>query len=206
MKRAGFAAGIFAGWRLYNGWILALPLVASAAWPAESVHVILETALGQIEVAVNAKRAPITAANFLRYVDAGLYDGGAFHRSVRLDNQPNDTIKIEVIQAAADHSRRNQFFEMIPLEPTSLTGLKHRDGTISMARTKPNTARHDFFICLGDQPSLDFGGMRNPDRMGFAAFGKVVKGMDVVRRIHQSPTRNQKLTPPILIHRAYRKR
>jgi peptidyl-prolyl cis-trans isomerase A (cyclophilin A) len=181
-------------------------LCAAGTGGAAPVHVVLETAAGLIEVAVDVKRAPKTSANFLRYVDAGLYDGGAFHRSVRLDNQAGSDVKIEVIQAAADRSRRSQFFDMIPLERTSVTGLKHRDGTISMARTKPDTARHDFFICIGDQPSLDFGGRRNPDGQGFAAFGRVVKGMDVVRKIHQSPVTDQKLTPPIRILRAYRKR
>jgi peptidyl-prolyl cis-trans isomerase A (cyclophilin A) len=211
MKQVGSVAGTCEVWRLSNLSTL-LPvapllmvLCAAGLGSAAPVHVVIETAAGNIEVAVDVKRAPKTSANFLRYVDAGLYDGGTFHRSVRMDNQPHNDVKIEVIQAAADRSRRSQFFDMIPLERTSVTGLKHRDGTISMARTKPDTARHDFFICIGNQPALDFGGQRNPDGQGFAAFGRVVKGMDVVRKIHQSPVTDQRLTPPIRILRAYRK-
>lgn len=206
MKRVGSVAGIFEAWRPSSvSTLLPLLLCAASLMFAAPVHVVLETSAGRIEVAVDLKRAPKTSANFLRYVDAGLYNGGAFHRSVRMDNQPHSEIKIEVIQAAGDRSRRPQFFDMIPLERTSVTGLKHVNGAISMARAKPDTARHDFFICVGNQPSLDFGGMRNPDGQGFAAFGRVVKGMDVVKKIHQSPVTDQKLNPPIRILRAYRK-
>jgi peptidyl-prolyl cis-trans isomerase A (cyclophilin A) len=87
----------------------------------------------------------------------------------------------------------------VPLERTSVTGLRHLDGTLSMARDGPDTATSDFFICIGDQPSLDFGGKRNPDGQGFAAFGHVVGGMDVVRRIQAAPADGQSLTPPVRI-------
>ena len=101
-------------------------------------------------------------------------------------------------EAAADP------FAPIPLERTSETGILHTDGAISMARGGPDTATHSFFICIGDQPSLDFGGMRNPDGQGFAAFGRVVTGMDVVRAIHEAPYEAQQLTPPVRIVRVYR--
>lgn len=167
-------------------------------------RVIIQTGLGNIEVEVDTIRAPITSANFLRYVDLGFYRFGRFHRTVRADNQPNDKIKIAVIQAGLD-SLRVKDFPPIPLERTRTTGLSHKDGTISMARDGPNTATSDFFICIGDQPSLDYGGKRNPDGQGFAAFGRVVLGMDVVRKIQVSPARGQTLDPPIPIDAIVRK-
>jgi len=178
-----------------------------AAQDAKPVRVVIETGLGKIEVELDAKHAPGTVANFLRYVDGQHYDGGRFHRTVTLhpDNQPNNTVKIEVIQAGprVDESvapaDRKEIFPPIPLERTNTTGILHKDGVISMARSGPNTATGDFFICVGDQPDLDFGGKRNPDGQGFAAFGHVVKGMDVVKKIHISPVEAQRLTPPVKI-------
>jgi peptidyl-prolyl cis-trans isomerase A (cyclophilin A) len=168
------------------------------------VMVLLETALGNIEVAVDRGRAPVTAANFLHYVDGGFYDGGRFHRTVTPDNQPNDTIRIEVIQGGVNPARDGERNPPIPLERTTATGLAHRDGTISMARFAPDSAVSDIFICIGDQPTLDFGGMRNPDGQGFAAFGEVVAGLDVVRAIQGRPCEGQRLTPPIAITGARR--
>ena len=185
--------------------VLALPTV----WPLplmsdELVKVILVTERGEIELALDARRAPATTANFLRYLKRGAYDGGEFHRTVKPDNQPDKQIKIEVIQARVDPARAKSGDPPIPLERTSKTGLKHLDGTISMAREGPDSATSDFFICIGDQPELDFGGRRNPDGQGFAAFGRVVRGMDSVRAIEQSPAQGQKLKPPIKILRAFR--
>lgn len=167
------------------------------------IVVVLETERGEIEVALDAGRAPATTANFLRYVDAGFYDGGVFHRTVKPDNQPDKKIKIEVIQAGINPARAKEDGAPIALERTSKTGLKHLDGTISMARAGPDTATSDFFICIGDQPELDFGGRRNPDGQGFAAFGRVVRGMEVVRAIQQAPAEGQALKPPVKILRAY---
>jgi peptidyl-prolyl cis-trans isomerase A (cyclophilin A) len=181
-------------------------IVASGAQAAAPVRVSIETELGTIEIEVDRARAPVTAANFLRYVDAGHYDGGRFHRTVRIDNQPDNEVKIEVIQGGVDPARERDQLPPIPLERTSSTGLSHRDGTVSMARAEPDTATSDFFICVGDQPSLDFGGARNPDGQGFAAFGRVVSGMDVVRRIQAAPAEKQALVPPIAISRIARKR
>ena len=163
------------------------------------VRVTMQTELGNIELAIDSARAPVTATNFLRYVDGGRYEGGRFHRTVTMDNQPTNAVKIEVIQWSAAPRGDRPALPPIELERTSVTGLKHLDGTISMARSGPNTATSDVFICIGDQPSLDFGGARNADGQGFAAFGKVVAGMDVVRRIQASPANGQTLTPPIRI-------
>lgn len=170
----------------------------------KDIRVVMETQKGIIEIVLNAGRAPVTTANFLHYVDAGLYNGGVFHRTVTPDNQPDNKIKIQVIQGGINPARAKEDGPPIPLERTNKTGLKHLDGTISMARDGPDTATSDFFICIGDQPSLDFGGKRNPDGQGFAAFGRVVRGMDVVRAIQNSPAHGQTLTPPIRILRVYR--
>ena len=176
----------------------------SPAPPAATapVRVVLETALGRIEIEVDSSRAPVTAANFLRYVERGDYDGGRFHRTVRDGNQPGKTVLIDVVQAGRDPASARPDLPPIPLERTSVTGLRHVDGAVSMARDGPDTATSDFFICVGDQPELDFGGRRNPDGQGFAAFGRVVAGMDVVRRIHRSPADGQSLTPPVAIRKA----
>ena len=163
------------------------------------VRVIISTDFGDIEVDIDTGSAPGTSANFLRYVDAGHYDGGQFHRTVTMDNQPNDTVRIEVIQASVKEEFAEQGFDAIPMERTSVTGLRHVDGAISMARGQPDSATSSFFFCINDQPSLDFGGNRNPDLQGFAAFGQVVSGMDVVRAIQGQPYEGQTLTPPVRI-------
>ncbi len=172
------------------------------------VLVRLETPLGTIDLAIDAKRAPVTSANFLKYVDGGFYDGGRFHRATRADNYtpvPPNRPLLEVIQAGIDPARRKEGFGAIPLERTSVTGLRHVVGTVSMARAPAaDSATSDFFICLNDQPSLDFGGLRFDDGQGAAAFGRVVAGMDVVRRIQQQPVEKQALTPPVAIVKAAR--
>lgn len=172
------------------------------------VLVRLETPLGVIDLAIDTKRAPITAANFLEYVDGGFYDGGRFHRATRPDNytpDPPNRPMMQVIQAGIDPERRRDGFKPIPLERTSVTGLRHVVGTVSMARApQADSARSDFFICLDDQPSLDFGGKRFEDAQGAAAFGRVVAGMDVVRKIQQQPVQKQALTPPVPITKAAR--
>lgn len=198
MKQAGFAVGICAGWLLCSGSLAAL-------WSAAGPVVVLETEFGAIEVQLDPARAPRTVHNFLRYVEHGFYDGGQFHRTVKLDNQPDNRIRIEVIQASVKPGRENEGFEPIPLERTSVTGLRHTDGVISMARDGPDTAHDSFFITVGDQPSLDYGGMRNPDGQGFAAFGRVTLGMEIVRRIQHAPAKGQQLHPAVKIRRAYKK-
>jgi peptidyl-prolyl cis-trans isomerase A (cyclophilin A) len=186
----------------------------SAAPDAQSkpVRVLVQTELGDIVVEVDQAKAPNTAANFLKYVDAGHYNGGMWHRTVTLDNQPESTVKIEVIQAGVNPEFAGSGFPPIALERTSVTGLLHKDGAISMARGMPDSATSGWFICINDQPSLDFGGARNPDGQGFAAFGRVVTGMDVVRKIQMAPSsadrktnaEAQRLTPPIRIIKAAR--
>lgn len=171
---------------------------------AAPVRVLLTTERGEIELALDPAHAPATTANFLRYVDRGFYDGGGFHRTVKPDNQGGTPVKIEVIQAGIAPAHLKEDGPKIALERTRDTGLRHIDGAISMARDGPDTATSDFFICVGAQPELDFGGRRNADGQGFAVFGKVVRGLDVVRAIQQAPAAGQKLTPPVKIFKAVR--
>lgn len=170
---------------------------------AKPVRVLIETDKGDVEVELDPK-APNTVANFLKYVDGKFYDGGKFHRTVTPDNQPDNKVKIEVVQAGINPARTKDEFKPIELERTKHTGLKHKDGTISMARDGPDTATGDFFICIGDQPELDFGGKRNPDGQGFAAFGRVTRGMDVVRKIQSAPADGQALKPAVAIKKITR--
>ncbi|MCS6808254.1 MAG: peptidylprolyl isomerase [Candidatus Kapabacteria bacterium] len=183
------------------------PQAYSSSDTASIVRVVMYTALGSIEVELYRRAAPATVQNFLEYVAGGYYTGSMFYRTVRKDNQPDkpDSIKIEAIQATISSLYAQHAMPPILMETTQQTGIRHLDGTISMARDEPNTAQYEFFICIGDQPQLDFGGHRNPDGYGFAAFGRVVKGMDVVRKIHQSPSAGQALTPPIMIFSIQRK-
>ena len=186
---------------------MAVVIAGPRAAAQSPVRVLVQTELGDIVLEVDAKSAPNTAANFLRYLDAGHYDGGTFHRTVKMDNQPDSPVKIEVIQAGVNADRAKDGFPAIPLERTSVTGLRHVGGAISMARGQADSATSGWFICINDQPSLDFGGARNPDGQGFAAFGRVVQGMDVVRAIQRAPnTDAQRLTPPIKILKAARVR
>lgn len=168
-------------------------------------EVIINTGFGEIHVALDLQNAPVTSANFLRYVDAGLFDSACFYRVVRPDNQQNDSIRIAVIQGGRYNQEETGGFPPIAHETTEMTGIRHLNGTISMARWTPGTATSEFFICVGDQPELDYGAKRNPDGQGFAAFGQVTKGMDVVMKIHSIEAPTQYLDKPILIYSIKRK-
>ncbi len=168
-------------------------------WSAENPRVLMKTELGDILIEVFPEKAPITVANFLRYVDESRFEGAVFYRVVTKDNQPNNDIKIEVIQGGLGSTPDAKALPPIEHETTDVTGILHKDGVISMARLMPGSASSDFFICVGNQPSLDYLGMRNRDGMGFAAFGRVVEGMDVVRKIQQQPEERQYLPKPVKI-------
>lgn len=162
-------------------------------------QVIIETAEGSIYIDIDTLNAPVTAKNFLMHVRAGRYKGAAFYRVVRMDNQVADKVKIEVIQGGIDLGGHYGKIRPISHETTRQTGLKHLDGTISMARNEPGSASTEFFICIGPQPSLDFGGNRNPDGQGFAAFGQVVRGMETVQAIQAKKDKGQMLLEAIPI-------
>lgn len=168
----------------------AAPAAAQNAGPAPDVEpataeVVLETTMGDIVVALETERAPITAGNFLRYVDEGRLDGTVFYRAMHLDwgEQPNGLIQ------GGTQFDPERILEPIAHEPTSQTGLSHTRGALSMARNEPGTATGDFSILLGDQPGLD----ADPDnpapnlRAGYAVFGHVIDGMEVVEAIHAAP-------------------
>lgn len=157
----------------------------------------ISTELGNITVEIYDKKAPLTAANFLRYMDDGLFKDSKFYRVVTKTNQPDNDVKIEVIQGGL--FSEDKMYEPIRHETTRETGVMHKDGVISMARNEPGSATSEFFICVGDQPELDFGGKRNPDGQGFAAFGKVIGGMEVVRKIQAQPEQEQMLDPVVRI-------
>ncbi len=168
-----------------------------------TVPIRIETQLGNIDAYLDSARAPVTVTNFLRYVDERLYDSASFFRTVTLQNQPNDSVRIQVIQGGKARGMRG--FPPIPLERTSVTGLTHLDGTLSMARSGPDTGTDQFSIMIGDQPALDFGGKRNKDGQGFAAFGRVTSGSDVIRKIQAQPASGQYMTTPVTILRIVRR-
>jgi peptidyl-prolyl cis-trans isomerase A (cyclophilin A) len=162
-------------------------------------RIMMKTSFGNITCEIDTVHAPVTAQNFLNHIKLKTYSDAVFYRVVRLDNQPNSKVKIEVIQGGLYADEKIDRQPPIPHETTKITGLKHLDGTISMARNEPGTASTEFFICVGDQPELDFGGSRNGDGQGFAAFGKVIKGMDVVHKIQQQKDTSQYLVEPVKI-------
>lgn len=179
----------------------------TAPTPATLVRVVLTTALGPITLALDKTHAPITTANFLRYVDAKRLDGIDFYRAMKL------ALDNGLIQGGVRDGKL--LYPPIALEPTSRTGLKHVDGTISMARAAPDSARADFFIIVGPMPSLDSQPDQPGDNAGFAAFGQVVEGMEIVRQILAAPTsptegdgpmKGQMLAPKIRILTARRVR
>lgn len=175
-----------------------LLLISILSNAQNTVKCSIVTSIGEIQVELYPEKAPITVNNFLKYVDQKLYDNTNFYRVCTPENEAARAIKIEVVQAA-DLSK-DLLFPAIKIETTEHTKLKHLNGTISMARAEPNTAQSSFFICINDQPELDFGGKRNPDGYGFAAFGKVVKGMDLVLKIQSGQNINQVLISPIFIY------
>jgi len=188
--------------------LLAAPAAQQSDPARGEVLVRIETALGNVDLAIDTARAPITAGNFLKYVDGGFYDGGRVHRATRADNYtpnlPNRPL-LEIIQADINPTRAAGRFPPIPLERTTVTGLTHVVGTVSMPRgDQADSARSGFVIHLNDQPSLNHGGKRFDDGQGTAAFGRVIAGLDVVRVIQRQPVQGQSLAPPVEIKKAYR--
>lgn len=162
-----------------------------------TINCEIKTTEGSIFVELYPEKAPITVANFLKYIESTKYDNSSFFRVCDSQNEADRKIKIEVIQGGLLDETSD--FPPIQLETTVQTGIQHKNGTISMARLEPHTATNSFFICIGDQPDLDFGGERNPDGQGFGAFGKVTKGMDIVLTIQKQKDTSQYLVKPILI-------
>ncbi|MEL7563417.1 MAG: peptidylprolyl isomerase [Dehalobacterium sp.] len=183
-------------------------------------RVYILTELGEIIVEVFESQAPRTSSHFLKYVDEGYYNGATFYRTVRsADNQPQNKVKIDVIEGGYYNEYYDQALKVdmvegkpydeskgrlgphprIMLEPTSETGIKHLDGTVTLGRTTPEMVDDSLVICIGDQPELDAGGRRHEDGLGFPAFGRVVEGMDLVRCIYGMNAEGQKLIPEVKI-------
>jgi peptidyl-prolyl cis-trans isomerase A (cyclophilin A) len=171
-----------------------------------TVKVSILTSEGPILVELEKERAPITTKNFLRYVDARRFDNISFYRAVGSVSVPNET-DYGFIQGGVKYDPK-KVYPPIPHEPTSKTGLSHTDGTISMARNAPGTATGDWFIVVGPMTSMDANPAATGDNQGFAAFGHVVEGLDVVKKIlaaPRSPTlgegvmKGQMLAPPVKI-------
>lgn len=171
-------------------------LPAFAAGPAK---ICIDTEFGDIIAEIYTKEAPRTATHFLKYVKEGLFTGGSFYRTVRADNQGSAAVKISVIQGGPNVWRARSAKETIMVETTKETGLKHLDGTLSLARMTLDSGNENFFVCVGDQPELDFGGKRHEDGQGFAAFGRVTEGMDIVRRIQLQKADGQGVVIPVRI-------
>ena len=164
------------------------------------IPISMEAELGPIQLELYPDRAPITVSNFLRYVDENRYEDFHFYRVVHMENQPDNDVKIEVIQGGLGFDKHPMELPTIVHETTDKTGIRHLNGILSMARLEPGTASSEIFICINDQPELDFGGKRNPDSQGFAAFGKVISGMDVIRKIQLLPETNQILDKVVKVN------
>lgn len=178
-----------AGWRdLRRAALATVALFVLVGCASQEPAVIIDTSAGQIVVELYPEAAPATVANFLAYVDSGRYDNSSFYRVVRDDNQAQNNVLIDVIQGGQGSDASGVSLAPVVHENTAVTGLRHLDGTLSLARLEPGTGSSEFFICVGDQPALDHGGLRNPDGQGFAAFGRTIQGLNVVRRIQAMPT------------------
>src|SRR6478609_11578915 len=164
-------------------------------------HVEIQTKFGDIEIELYPQQAPKTVAAFLSYIDSGYYKKATFYRVLRADEQPTNAQKSELVQGGIWQTDYKLAARIpgIPHETTQQTNIHHKDGTISLARLEPGTANTEFFICVGDQPGFDYGGANNPDGQGYAPFGKVVKGMSVVRSIYEAPENDGGFEPLIYI-------
>lgn len=174
-------------------------LLAACGTKYKNPHIEIQTKFGDIEVELYPDQAPKTVANFLAIIKRGFYKNSTFYRVLNDENQPSNAPKAELIQGGI-HYTSKAVMSGLPHETTKQTGILHKRGTISMARLEPGSAGSEFFICLADQPGFDFGGENNADKQGYAAFGKVVKGMDIVNKIYNQSEDNQLFDPKIPIY------
>lgn len=163
-------------------------------------HIIIKTNLGNVEAELYPDKAPKTVAAFLSYVDSGFYKNSSFYRVLFIEAMASD-YNTGIIQGGIWQSNNKKAIALsgIVHEPPKQTGLSHTTGTLSLARSTPGTANSEFFICVGDQTGYDSSKNYNPDGLGFAAFGRVISGMDIVRQIHKQPANGQSFTRPITI-------
>lgn len=183
--------------------ILAVTLfcvISCSSRQPKNPHIEIRTKIGNIEVELFPDQAPQTVMAILSYIDAGFYRDASFYRVLNMNNQPSDAPKAELIQGGLwNKPGVGRDIRGIAHESTQQTGILHKNGVISLARQEPGTANTEFFICIGDQPGFDHGGENNPDGQGYAAFGKVVKGMDIARRISDMHEEDQYFEPTIPI-------
>ena len=171
--------------------LFSLLIFVHACESEKNPTIIMETSLGTITLQLFPKKAPNTVKNFLSYIEQNRYNECHFYRVVHSNNQPENKILIEVIQGGLGIDKHPLELKAITHENTDQTNILHKNGTISMARLEPGTASSEFFICINDQPELDYGGKRNPDGQGFAAFGQVLRGMEIVKKIQMMDSKDQ---------------
>jgi peptidyl-prolyl cis-trans isomerase A (cyclophilin A) len=187
----------------YRNFVICFFCMTIACSPKyKNPHVEIETKFGDIEIELFPDQAPKSVAAFLSFIDSGYYKKAAFYRVLRADEQPMDAPKAELIQGGIwkTNYKLTTSLPGIQHETTRQTKILHKNGVVSLARQAPGTANTEFFICVGDQPGFDYGGANNPDKQGYAAFGKVVKGMDVVRSIYDAPENDGELDPLIYFY------
>ena len=192
---------------IYRFVIVVLSIIFTSCSSSENrnTHIEIRTKVGNIEVELYEDKAPQTVRAILSYIDSGFYKDASFYRVLNMDNQPSDAPKAELIQGGLWNKKgRRDSTPGIPHESTRQTGVLHTDGAVSLARQEPGTANTEFFICVGDQPGFNYGGENNPDGQGYAAFGKVIKGMDIVRRIYSMPEEEQYFDPVVPIYNIVR--
>lgn len=189
----------------YLNWIVATVILAGLFSCNQTEYkeptVQIKTIFGKIDIELYPEKAPRSVEAFLANVKSGVYKQSNFYRVLKAEDQVSSADKSNLIQGGIylSNPALNKQHPEVPLERTNETGLLHEDGTISFARGNSNSSGTEFFICLGKLPSYDFGGNGNPDKQGFAAFGSVIKGMDVVERIHRQASNGTTFTPPLLI-------
>jgi len=163
-------------------------------------HIIIKTNFGNVEAELYPEKAPKTVAAFLSYVDSGFFKNCSFYRVLFVESMASD-YNTGVIQGGIWQSNNKKAAALpgVAHEPPKQTGLSHTTGTLSLARSTPGTANSEFFICIGDQTGYDSSKKFNPDGLGFAAFGRVVSGMEIVRKIHTQPANGQAFIKPVTI-------
>lgn len=179
--------------------ILLILVYAGCSESSKYPRVEIRTRQGDIVIELYPDKAPKTVAAFLSYVEKDLYNNASFYRVLNDENQPSNAAKANLIQGGLYRSKKRPELAGIPHETTKQSGILHKDGVVSLARLEPGTATAEFFICVGDQPGFDFGGANNADGQGYAAFGRVIKGLDIVRKIYNLPEDNQYFDPPVPI-------
>ncbi len=191
----------------YRLWIPVFFLLSCNPHKTGNPHIEIQTKYGDIEIELFPRQAPQTVAAFLSYIDSGFYQNSQFYRVLNDENQPSNAPKTELIQGGIWRTKNKTAARIpgIPHETTKQTGILHTDGVLSLARLAPGTASTEFFICVGKQPGLDYGGENIADKQGYAAFGKVVKGMEIVYKIYRQNDNDQYFDPPVAIYDIVRK-